>query len=395
MKFLTTGESHGKGLTVVLEDVPAGIHVDCDFINADLRRRQGGYGRGRRQQIETDQIEILSGVRFSKTTGAPVTFWIENKDYTNWQEIMDPVAEPSELSEKKGFYRPRPGHADLAGYYKYGHDDLRDILERSSARETAARVAAGAFAKLFLKPLGVEIFSHMLSLGGIFVAEEDLPEHYSDIATRTESNDLCCAGPDHILEAMRQRVDEANEAGVTLGGRIEVVATQVPRGLGSYSQWNRRLDGQLAQAIMSIQAVKSVSIGLGELGERVTGDLFHDEITLEKQQICRPTNRAGGLEGGVTNGEPLIIQAVMKPISTMRTPLRSINLRTMEAEKAHFERSDVTAVPACGVICEAMTALILAQVVQEKYGGDSMDEVLSHFRASELLLTQRLDISSK
>jgi chorismate synthase len=394
LKFYTAGESHGKGLIALIEGLPAGLELNVAQINSELSRRQQGYGRGRRQQIETDTIEILSGVRFSTTTGAPVTFWIENKDYANWENIMDPIAEPSELSDKKSFHRPRPGHADLAGFYKYGHKDLRDILERSSARETAARVAAGAVAKQFLEHFGVHIFSHVIRLGAVAVPEGDFPKDYDTLAQRADTNDLRCAASDATLDAMRKQIDEADAEGNTLGGRLEIIATGVPKGLGSYVSWETRLDGKLAQALMSVQAVKGVSVGLSDLAESVPGNAFHDEITVdqthEEPRITRPTNRAGGLEGGVTNGEPLLLQAIMKPISTMRTPLQSINLETMTPEKAHFERSDVTAVPACGVICEAMVALTLAQAVLEKYGGDSMDEVHSHYKASIELLDNRL-----
>lgn len=391
MEFITTGESHGKGLTVVMEYVPAGLEVDVDFINHQLWRRQQGYGRGGRMKIESDQIEIMSGVRFGKTTGAPVTFWIANKDYANWENIMDPLAKPSALSDKKGFVRPRPGHADLAGYYKYAADDLRDVLERASARETAARVAAGALAKLLLQQMGITIFSHVVTLGGISIPPDKLPENWLDVYEKAEANDLHCAADDATLTAIREKIDEAAVAGVTLGGQVEVVALNVPAGLGSYVQWNRRLDGELAQALMSIQAVKSVSSGQGQLGSMVSGDKFHDGIQISTEgQITRSSNRAGGLEGGVTNGEPVIFQVVMKPIGTMRTPLESVNLKTKTSEKAHFERSDITAVPACGVVAEAMMALVLAKAFIQKYGGDTVVEMQAHFQASQDLVQQRL-----
>lgn len=371
-----------------MDSLPAGLALDEDFINAQLARRQQGYGRGGRMHIETDTVRLLTGVRFGKTTGAPISLWIENRDFKNWTDVMAPSGERTEAAEGKAFYRPRPGHADLAGHYKYGHSDLRDVLERASARETAARVAAGAVAQLLLKPFGIELYSHVLVLGGVSVSSEELPLTHAEIQARAEANGFRCAGSDETLVAMKARVDAALKEGVTLGGRLEVVATGVPVGLGSYAQWDQKLDGQLAQALMSIPAVKSVAIGAGDEGDRLTGEDFHDAIVLEEGQITRPTNRAGGLEGGVTNGMPLVAHAVMKPISTMRKALPSVNLQTGEPETAHFERSDVTAVPACGVVCEAMMALVLAQAFLQKYGGDSMAELTAHVEASRTLQTQ-------
>ena len=394
MQFLSAGESHGKGLSIMLEDVPAGLHIDVDFINHQLWRRQQGYGRGGRMQIETDTVEIMSGVRFGVTTGAPVALWIKNRDYANWENIMDPLAQPSDISEKKSFHRPRPGHADLAGHYKYGLDDLRDVLERSSARETASRVAAGAIAQLLLQQVcGVEFLSHVIELGSIKPNPNDIPTGFTELKQTVESNDLRCAGSEALLAEMRAKIDAAQEAGVTLGGRIEVIGVNIPAGLGSYVQWNRRLDGQLAQAVMSIQAVKSVSIGYADLAPVVTGNLFHDGIHLntDNNTIERTSNNAGGLEGGVTNGQPLIVQAIMKPISTMRTPIESVNLKTMSSEKAHFERSDVTAVAACGVIAEAMVALTVANALQHKYGSDSVSDIKQHLKASS---ANKLQLSS-
>lgn len=388
MRFLTAGESHGKGLSVFVDGLPAGLDVDEAFINLQLARRQRGYGRGGRMRIETDVVQILNGVRFGKTTGAPITLWIENKDFRNWETVMATSGEKTPQAEEKAFYKPRPGHADLAGYYKYGHQDLRDVLERSSARETAARVAAGGFAQLFLRTFGIHIYSHVLGLGGVFVQPDELPDTDAAIEARAESNEFRCAGSDATLAAMKAKVDDALQEGITLGGRIEIVATGVPPGLGSYTQWDCKLDGELAKSIMSIPAVKSVAIGAGDWGDRLSGDKFHDEIVLAAGQLIRPTNRAGGLEGGVTNGMPVVVQAVMKPISTMRKALQSVNLQTGEAESAHFERSDVTAVPACGVVCEAMMAITLAQVFLKKYGGDSLAEVQAHYQATRDMLAQ-------
>ncbi len=390
MRFFTSGESHGQGLSVFMDGLPAGIPIDESFVNDQLARRQIGYGRGGRMSIETDKIKILNGVRFGQTTGAPISLWIENRDFRNWETIMATSGERTEAADEKAFYRPRPGHADLAGHVKYGLQDLRDVLERASARETAARVAAGAFAQSLLKAFGIHIFSHVIVMGGICVDEADLPPDLEAIRTRAESNDFRCAGSDETLAAMKAKVDAALKEGITLGGRIEVIATGVPVGLGSYTQWDYKLDGQIAQAIMSIPAVKSVSIGLGELGDRLPGDQFHDAIVMEGDQITRPTNRAGGLEGGVTNGMPVVVHAVMKPISTMRKALPSINLQTGEAEQAHFERSDVTAVPACGVVCEAMLAIVLAQAFLRKYGGDSLSEIQAHVHATQSLEASRV-----
>jgi len=392
MRFLTSGESHGKGLSVFMDGLPAGLGIDEAFINNQLARRQQGYGRGGRMNIETDTIEILNGVRFGQTIGAPVTFWIQNRDFANWETVMASSGESGEAAEAKAFYHPRPGHADLAGYTKFGQPDLRNILERSSARETAARVAAGAVAKLFLKAFGIEIFSHVLVLGGVSVDEASLPGTYPEIEARAESNAFRCAGPDETLDAMKTRIDACWREGITLGGRIEVVATGVPVGLGNYAQWDQRLDGKLAQSLMSIQAVKAVSIGAGDEGDTRSGDLFHDPILREGNAITRPTNRAGGLEGGMTNGMPIVAHVVMKPISTMRKALPSVNLKTGEPEAAHFERSDVTAVPACGVVAEAMMAITLAEALLEKFGGDSMEEILAHFQATRALEAQRFSV---
>lgn len=376
MRFLTAGESHGPGLAVVIDDFPAGVPVDFSFINNELSRRQQGYGRGPRQKIETDQAEPKGGVRFGKTTGAPVSLWIENRDFKNWTDVMAAEGEAGEAETKK-FTRPRPGHADLAGFYKYGQRDLRDSLERASARETAARVAAGAIAKCLLLELGIRLTSHVVMLGGLKVPKEELPADFDVIARRAESSDLRCAGSRETQDRIKALIDEAMKEGTTLGGEIEVIADGVPPGLGSFAQWDRKLDGRLAQAVMSVQAVKSVSVGAGALAGQVKGHDFHDEIMpgTEPGTIGRASNRAGGLEGGVTNGMPVVVRAVMKPISTMRTPLQSVNLETGAPEAAHFERSDVTAVPACAVICEAMTAIVLVQAVLDKFGKDSLADI--------------------
>ncbi|MBK8191005.1 MAG: chorismate synthase [Vampirovibrionales bacterium] len=393
-RFLTAGESHGPGLTVIVDGVPAGLRVTQDALNRQLARRQLGYGRGGRMIIETDQATILGGVRFEKTTGAPIALLIENRDWKNWESAMASGGEWGEAAEQKKFMRPRPGHADLAAYYKYGLSDLRDALERASARETAARTAAGAIAREILAQIaGIEVYSHVTRLGGVDVDRPALDAEFGDdwqsLAARAEANDLRCAGSDAILSAMRARIDQARRDGVTLGGEVEIIAVGAPPGLGSYAQWDRRLDGRLAQAVMSVQAVKSVTIGAGDDGATRAGDVFHDEIvpgglsSTQTMTLQRPTNRAGGLEAGVSNGRPVIVRAVMKPIATMRKALASVNLETGESEAAHFERSDVTAVAACGVVCEAMTAFTLAQALLEKFGEDTVED------ASQALLRYR------
>jgi chorismate synthase len=397
MRFLTAGESHGPGLTVVIDDFPAGVAIDLEAINHDLARRQLGYGRGGRMMIEKDTAVLHGGVRFGVSTGAPIALFIENRDFKNWTQVMASQGERTEAADDKKFVRPRPGHADLAGYYKYGLTDLRDVLERSSARETTARVAAGAVAKALLSAIGVELLSHVTILGGIEVPPADLQLGFKALKARGESNDLRCVGSEALLSQIREHIDASRKAGVTLGGEIEVIAEGLPPGLGSYTQWDRRLDGQLAQAVMSIQAVKAVSIGDGQLGSRVAGDAFHDAITVGQlpspdahsptgASVHRPSNRAGGLEGGVTNGMPLVVRAAMKPIATMLRPLDSINLETATAEPAHFERSDTTAVPACGVVCEAMVATVLARAVMDKFGHDSLRDIQAAYSAYQLSL---------
>jgi chorismate synthase len=380
MRFLTAGESHGPGLTVMIDDYPAGVPLDMALLKGDLARRQIGYGRGGRMRIETDTAAIHSGVRFDRSTGAPIALWIENRDFANWTEVMAVEGTAGQAAEDRKFVRPRPGHADLAGFYKYGLTDLRDVLERASARETASRVAAGAFAKMLLQAVNITVFSHVLKLGGI--PATNLPTDFATLQQRAEGNDLRCAADDAVLDAMRQHIIDTNKAGSTLGGEVEVLALNVPPGLGTYVQWDRKLDGQLAQAVMSIQAVKAVSIGDGDIAGDVLGSDFHDAIhKVSDTQVTRPTNRAGGLEGGVTNGMPLVVRAVMKPISTMRVPLESINLATGETEQGHFERSDVTAVPACGVVAEAMVAIVLARAIMDKFGHDSLAEVQRNLQA--------------
>jgi chorismate synthase len=380
LRFLTAGESHGPGLVVILEGIPAGLPVDFDRVAEQLRRRQGGYGRGRRMAIESDRAEFVGGVRRGRTTGAPVAMMIRNRDWDNWQATMHVEAEmPPDApgARRAPVVRPRPGHADLAGALKYDHEDIRDVLERASARETAARVAAGSVARQLLEAVGVALGSHVVSIGGVALTMAAVS--FEQIAAIPADARLRCVDPD-VEERMVRAIDAAREAGDTLGGAFEVVACGVPVGLGSYVQWDRRLDGRLAQALMSIQAIKAVAIGDGVEGAGRPGSRVHDEIVAAPtpsggRRIGRPTNRAGGLEGGVTNGEAVRVTGYMKPISTLMKPLRSVDLTTLEEAPAAIERSDVCAVPAAAVVGEAMVALVLATALLERFGGDTMRQV--------------------
>jgi chorismate synthase len=377
--FITAGESHGKGLVAIIEGLPAGLAIDVAFINHELWRRQQGYGRGGRMKIESDEVEIISGVRHGKTIGSPVSLLIRNRDFENWRDVM--ATEPRDFSDDKRarrLTRPRPGHTDLAGGLKYNTHDLRDILERASARETAARVAAGAFAKLFLKELGTEIASHTAMIGG--VPDEPITASWAEIVAVPDDSPLRC-----VDKASEQRmialIDSTKEDKDTLGGIFEVVARGVVAGLGSHVQWNQKIDGRLAQAIMCIPAVKAVEIGAGIEGSRTTGSRVHDEIGYNdnERKFTRPTNRAGGIEGGITNGQEVRVRGHLKPISTLRQPLASVDVMTKNESAAAFERSDIVAVPAAGVIGEAMVAIILADAAREKFGGDSLGEAKRNF----------------
>jgi len=371
-------------LVAVVEGLPAGLPIDLEFIAGELRRRQQGYGRSGRQRIESDSACILSGVRHGKTLGSPITLVVENRDYANWREVM--AIEPRQFKDEKAarrLVRARPGHADLTGGLKYNTHDLRDILERASARETAARVAVGAIAKLLLKEFEIEIASHVLMVGGVPESPRS-DVSWEEIKQISESSRLRCADAE-VEKRMIERIDEAAREGDTLGGIFEVVACGVPAGLGTHTQWDLRLDGRLAQAIMSIQAVKAVEIGSGIAASSLPGSQVHDEIFYDDQdrRFYRKTNRAGGIEGGMTNGEPIRVRGYLKPLSTLRRPLMSVNVLTKEPEEAGFERSDVTAVTAAGVIGEAMTAIVLAQAMREKFGGDSLEEMKRNFRSYE------------
>src|SRR5215212_1614860 len=374
-RFNTAGESHGRALVAIVEGLPAGLPVDVEVVNRELERRQWGYGRGGRMKIERDRAEFLSGVRHGCTLGSPVALQIENKDWKNWTGIMSAEqADPSETPEEKmrRVKRPRPGHADLAGGLKYDARDLRDILERASARETAARVACGALARQLLAALGVEIRSHVVQLGGI--PSTPLEVDWETIGRIPDDALLRCA--DEAAQGlMVALVDEKRREGDTLGG---VVA-----GLGSHTSWEAKLDGRLARALMSIPAVKAVAVGAGVEAASLPGSQVHDEIGYDdgSRAFTRPTNRAGGLEGGITNGEELRVRGFLKPISTLRRALRSVDIETKAEESAAFERSDVTAVPAAGVIGEAMVALTLAEAAREKFGGDHVEEMRRNFES--------------
>ena len=377
LRFTTAGESHGRAVLAVVEGVPAGLPLLAGDVDADLARRMRGYGRGARMKIEADRVQLLSGVRAGATLGSPITLLVENRDFEHWRDVMAP--EPAAEPPRRQLTRPRPGHADLAGMLKYDRGDARDILERASARETVARVAAGAVCRRLLAELGVEIGSHVVALGGVVAATpEALPVPLDPAADRSP---VRCLDPE-AERAMVARIDAAADAGDTLGGVVEVVARGVVVGLGSHVAWDRRLDGRLAAALMSIQAVKGVEVGLGFALGALPGSTAHDEIVradgpaaAASGGFARTTNRAGGLEGGMTTGGPLVLRAAMKPISTLMRPLQSVDLRSGRPAQAQSERSAVTAVPALGVIAEAAVALTLADAYLEKFGGDSLAEL--------------------
>jgi chorismate synthase len=378
LRFTTSGESHGRALVAIVEGLPAGVPVDVEQINYELKRRQWGYGRGGRMKIEQDQVQILSGVRHGLTLGSPIALLIENKDWANWTDVM--AAEPREVPAEKSrqLKRPRPGHADLPGGLKYDVRDLRNVLERASARETTARVACGALAKQLLTAFGIEIRSHVIQLGGI--PAEPLELSWQQIASIPDDAPLHCADTGAQQE-MVELIDQKRSEGDTLGGIFEVAARGVIPGLGSHTAWDLKLDGRLAQAVMSIPAVKAVSLGAGAVASSLPGSEVHDEIAYnpETKEFIRETNRAGGLEGGITNGEEIRVRGHLKPLSTLRRALRSVDIDSKEERPAGFERSDITAVPAAGVIGESMVALTLAVAMREKFGGDSMGEMKRNF----------------
>jgi chorismate synthase len=379
LKFFTSGESHGEALVAFLSGLPAGLEVSQEFVDRELWRRQQGYGRGGRMKIERDTARILSGVRHGRTIGSPISMLLENRDWKNWQEQL-PV-EKGDPALHKRVASPRPGHADLAGALKYNFLEARYVLERASARESAARVAVGALAKLFLRELGIEVLSHVVAVGATQVSDEVPWEKIQQSCSRADVL-LNCADPE-TEQAMKAEVDKVLRTGDSVGGVFEVVAHGVPPGLGTYAQWDERLDGQLAAALMSLQAVKAVEIGTGVTSAYAPGSAVHDEIGYKRGSgfagFTRMRNNAGGIEGGVSNGQEIRVRGYLKPISTLRRPLQSVDFATREPVKAAYERSDVCVVPAAGVAGEAMVALTLARCALEKFGGDSMLETLRNF----------------
>lgn len=386
LRFLTAGESHGRALVSILEGIPSGLTIDFTALTAELRRRQGGYGRGRRMVIESDRADAMSGVRHGVTTGAPISLMIPNKDWENWQRTMAVEAPPTAETpghDRPAVTRPRPGHVDLAGVVKYDHTDIRNVLERASARETASRVAVGTICRQFLEAIGVTIVSHVVNIGSASIGNA-LAVSFDDVQAIPADSELHCVSRE-VETAMKQVIDAAKAAGDTVGGSFEVIVRGLPVGLGSHVQWDRKLDGRLAQALMSIQAIKAVGLGIGPRVSDLPGSKIHDEIlplagvsTHPEVPVSRPTNNAGGLEAGITNGEDLRVSAYMKPIATLMKPLRSVDLNTLELSPAAIERSDTCAVTAAAVVGEAMVAFVLAEAAIDKFGGDSMAEVLKN-----------------
>jgi len=379
LTFRTAGESHGQALLTLVEGLPAHLVIDFEFIDNELKRRQGGFGRGGRMKIERDQIQLLSGVRHGRTLGSPIAMLIENKDWVNWSDIMSVRESLEESTGKRRLTRPRPGHTDLAGSLKFDHVDARNVLERSSARETAARVAAGALAKTFLKAFDVEILSHTTSIGEVRLPD-DLSVDWKQLEAIRDDDVVRCVIPE-LAAKMVDEIQRAQRDGDTIGGTFEVVARGVPTGLGSHTGWDTRLDGRLAQAIMSVNAVKAVEIGQGVRIASRRGSLAHDEIGYNdrERRFYRLTNRAGGIEGGISNGEEIRAVGYLKPIPTLKKALQSVDMITKEPFLAQHERSDTCTVPAAGVIGESMVALVLAGAVLEKFGGDSMNETLRNY----------------
>ncbi len=378
VRFQTAGESHGQALLAWVSGLPAGVPIEVEFINRELRRRQAGYGRSARMQLEQDRVEILAGVRHAQTIGAPIALLIANKDWENWREALAVEAAPT-ADKQRPLTQPRPGHADLAGALKFNLHDARYIAERASGRETAARVAAGALAKLFLRVFGIEVLSHVVAVG---TARLEREASWDEIVRACEAVDAAFRCVDaQVEQRLKALVEQALKEGNSLGGVFEVVAHNVPPGLGSHAHWDERLDGQLAQAVMSIPAVKAVELGAGVASAAAWGSQVHDEIGYDPnaRRFTRATNLAGGLEGGVTNGEDVVVRGYVKPISSLPQPRASVNLETKARVPAAYERSDVCVVPAAGVVGEAMVALVLASAVQAKFGGDSLEEAQRNF----------------
>ncbi|MCK1237222.1 chorismate synthase [Streptococcus uberis] len=379
MRYLTAGESHGPSLTTIIEGIPSGLELSSEVINLELKRRQGGYGRGARMTIENDKVSITSGVRHGKTTGAPITLIIENKDHKKWTDIMAVEDLPDKLKRKRKVIHPRPGHADLVGGIKYGYSDLRNALERSSARETAARVAVGAVAKCLLSQLGIETMHHVSVFGGVII---DIPETltYEELRMKAQKSELSIVNSEQEVE-IKTYIDQIKKDGDTLGGVVQTIVTGVPVGLGSYVQWDKKLDAKLAQAVMSINAFKGVEFGEGfAMGYQKGSEVMDEIIWSEEEGYSRKSNHLGGFEGGVTNGQPLLIKGVMKPIPTLYKPLQSVNIETHQPYKASVERSDPTALPAAGVVMENVVATVLAQEILEKFSSDTMKELTKAFQ---------------
>lgn len=379
MRYLTAGESHGPSLTTIIEGIPSGLELSSEVINLELKRRQGGYGRGARMTIENDKVSITSGVRHGKTTGAPITLIIENKDHKKWTDIMAVEDLPDKLKRKRKVIHPRPGHADLVGGIKYGYSDLRNALERSSARETAARVAVGAVAKCLLSQLGIETMHHVSVFGGVTI---DIPETltYEELRIKAQKSELSIVNSEQEVE-IKTYIDQIKKEGDTLGGVVQTIVTGVPVGLGSYVQWDKKLDAKLAQSVMSINAFKGVEFGEGfAMGYQKGSEVMDEIIWSEEEGYSRKSNHLGGFEGGVTNGQPLLIKGVMKPIPTLYKPLQSVNIETHQPYKASVERSDPTALPAAGVVMENVVATVLAQEILEKFSSDTMKELTKAFQ---------------
>ena len=386
LRFLTAGESHGELLMGIIEGMPAGLLIRITDIDRDLARRQGGYGRGSRMKIEKDSVKIYTGVRWGRTLGSPIGLMIRNKDWENWRDKMSP--DPMFLNSADPVTRPRPGHADLAGALKYNATDIRNVLERSSARETAMRVAVGSVAKRLLEEFSIEVISHVLSIGNVYAKVPKVS--VQELRKRVDVSELRCSDPE-AEKRMKHRIDEAKLAGDSLGGVFEVIVAGVPAGLGSHVQWDRKLDGKLAAALMSIQAIKGVEVGAGFGTANRPGSLVHDEIFWSRKEgFYRKTNMAGGIEGGISNGEPIMLRAAMKPIPTLMKPLRSVDLASKKPFKASVERSDVCAVPAAGVVAEAAVAFEIASAMIEKFGGDSIEEMRRNFHSFDKHLKSRM-----
>ena len=388
LRYLTAGESHGELLMGIIEGLPSGLLIRVTDIDRDLARRQGGYGRGGRMKIERDTVKIYTGVRWGRTIGSPIGLMIRNKDWENWRDKMSP--DPMFLNTADPVTRPRPGHADLAGVLKYGGNDIRSILERSSARETAIRVAVGAVAKRLLEEFGIEVMSHVLSIGNVYAKIPRMTPQ--ELKKKAEASELRCADPD-AEKRMMQKIDAAKAAGDSLGGVFEVLISGVPVGLGSHVHWDRKLDGKLAAALMSIQAVKGVEVGAGFGAANKPGSQVHDEIFWSRKEgFYRKTNMAGGIEGGISNGGIISLRAAMKPIPTLMKPLRSVDIATKKPFKAGVERSDVCAVPAAGVVAEAAVAFEIASAIIDKFGGDSIDEMKRNYLAYDKQLKARSEM---